>query len=163
MSTSSCISTSSICRAACRIQNDDVVAVVLGVCQRLLGDLRRLCTRQGEHGGTRLLAHHLQLIDGRRAVDIAGHQHGAAALFDKVFCQLLRMGGFTIALQAASMRMVWPFLMMSLGASSPPIRATSSSLTILTTCWAGVRLLHDLLAHGALRDLGRRSLRQPCS
>ena len=40
-----------------------------------------------------------------------------------------------------SMMMVWPlFLMTRRGASSPPIRATSSSLTILTTCWAGVRL-----------------------
>jgi len=40
-----------------------------------------------------------------------------------------------------SMMTVWPlFLMFRRAASLPPMRATSSSLTILTTCWAGVRL-----------------------
>ena len=40
-----------------------------------------------------------------------------------------------------SMMIVWPlFLMFRRAASLPPIRATSSSLTILTTCCAGVRL-----------------------
>ena len=43
-------------QAACRIQNNDVVAVVLGVCQCLTGDLRRLCAGQGEHRCTGLLA-----------------------------------------------------------------------------------------------------------
>jgi signal recognition particle subunit SRP54 len=38
-------------------------------------------------------------------------------------------------------KIVWPlFLMFRRAASLPPMRATSSSLTILTTCWAGVRL-----------------------
>ena len=57
------------------------------------------------------------------------------------------------------MRMVWPlFLMMSLGASSPPIRATSSSLTILTTCWAGVRLSMTSWPMARSETLAQKSL-----
>ena len=85
-------------QAACGIQNDDVVAVVSGVRQCLAGDLRRLCAGQGEHRRTGLFAHHLQLVNSSGAVDIAGHQHGAAALLDVKLGKLCRVGGFTVAL-----------------------------------------------------------------
>jgi len=70
-----------------KIVNEELVALMGG------SEAARL-NRQREHRCARLFTHHLQLIDGRRAVNIAGHQHGAAALFDKVLCQLCGVGGF---------------------------------------------------------------------
>ena len=45
--------------------------------------------------------HHLQLLDGGGAVDVAGHQKGPFALLLKVVGQLGAVGGFTGALEAA--------------------------------------------------------------
>ena len=39
-------------------------------------------------------------------------------------------------------------------AAWPPIRAVSSSLTILTTIWAGGEAFHDLASHRPLGDGG---------
>ena len=40
----------------------------------LLGDLHRVGLTHLKHRDSSLFAHHLQLLDGGRAVDIAGHQ-----------------------------------------------------------------------------------------
>ena len=109
--------------------------------QRLFGDDRRLFAVQRKDRCPGLFSHDLQLVDGGRAVDIAGHQHGAAALLDEVFGQLGGVGRFTIALQAAEhndgLALVLDDQLRGFLAAH---QAISSSLTILTTCWAGVRL-----------------------
>ena len=68
-------------QSACGIQNHNVVAVVTRTGQRLLGDHRGLFGAHGKHRHMDLLAQHLQLINGGRAVHIAGNQQRAAAFF----------------------------------------------------------------------------------
>ena len=136
------------------IQDHDVIAVILGVCQRLLCNFRRLCARQREHRCARLFAHHLQLIDGRRAVNIAGHQHRAAALFDKVLCQLCGVGGFTVALQAAEhddrLALV---LDVQAGRLAAAHQGNQLFVDDLDHLLCRGQAFHDLLTHGALGHL----------
>ena len=128
--------------------------------QGLLGDLRGLGTRQGEDRGTRLLAHHLQLIDRGGAVDIAGHQHGAAALLDEVFGQLGGVGRFTIALQTAEhddgLALVLDDQLRGFLAAHQGNQLLIDNLDHLL---GGGQALHDLLPHRAFRDLGAELLR----
>ena len=141
-------------QAACGIQNHDVVAVVLGVCQRLTGDLRRLCAGQGEHRRTGLFAHHLQLVNSSGAVDIAGHQHGAAALLDIELGKLCRVGGFAVALQAAEhddrLALVLDVQAGSFAAAHEGYQLLIDDLDHLL---GGGQTFHDLLTHGALGHL----------
>ena len=83
------------------IDDNDIVAVIVGVRKRLLHDLHRvgLSHLKNRHPG--LFAHHLQLLYGRRAVDIAGHQQGAFSLLPEHIRQLCAVGGLTASLQAA--------------------------------------------------------------
>ena len=124
------------------------------MCQRLLCNFRRLCARQREHRCARLFAHHLQLIDSRRAVNIAGHQHGAAALFDKVFCQLCGMGGLTIALQTAEhddgLALV---LDVQAGRLAAAHQGNQLFVDDLDHLLGRGQALHDLLTHSALGHL----------
>ena len=83
------------------VEDDDVVAVVLGVAQGFFGDLHRVALTHLKDRDPGLFAHHLQLFDGRRAVDVAGHQQRAVPLAFEQFAQLARVGGFARALQAA--------------------------------------------------------------
>ena len=72
-----------------------------GPGQRLAGDLHRpLLHRGGEHRHPDLLAEHVQLLDGRRSVDVGRHQQGRAALRLQLFGQLRGGGGLARALQA---------------------------------------------------------------
>ena len=127
--------------------------------QRLFGNFRRLCARQREHRSTRLLAHHLQLIDSSRAVNVAGHQHGAAALFDEVFCKLCSVGGLTIALQAAEhddrLALV---LDVQAGCFAAAHQSDQFFVDDLDHLLGGSQAFHDLLAHGALGHLGAEVL-----
>ena len=83
------------------IDDQHVPAVVPGVLDGLLGSLDGILGALLEHGHLHLLAHHLQLLDGRRAVDVAGGQHGLLALLGQVAGQLGGHGGFARALKAA--------------------------------------------------------------
>ena len=141
-------------QTACRVQNDDIVAIVPGVCQRLAGDLRRLCAGQGEHRRTGLLAHHLQLVNSRRAVDIAGYQHGAASLLDIKLGKLCRVGGFTVALQAAEHNDRLPLVLdVQAGGFAAAHEGYQLLIDDLDHLLGGGQALHDLLTHGALGHL----------
>ena len=141
------------------IQDHNVVAVIPGVGQRLAGDLRGLGTRQREHRRTCLPAHDLQLVDGGGAVDIAGHQHGAAALLNEVFGKLGCVGRFTVALQAAEHD---DGLTLVLDDQAGGFLAAHQGNELLVDdldhLLGGGQALHDLLTHGALGDLGTEIL-----
>ena len=68
---------------------------------RLFGDLHRVALPHLKDGDARLFPHDLELVDRRRAVDVAGDEQRALALVFKVQRQLGGMGGLTGALQAA--------------------------------------------------------------
>ena len=137
------------------IQNHDVVAVVLCVGDGLLGDDLGLFGAHGEHRNTRLLAHHLQLIDGRRAVDIAGHQQRAMALFEEPFAQLGGVGGFTVTLQTAEHehrgRLGFDVDAYGLVAAH---ELGEGFVYDLDDLLGGGQAFHNLLAHGPLGDPG---------
>ena len=83
------------------IQDHHVVAVVLRVTDSLLRDLDRILGTHFKDRHAGFLADDLQLVDRRRAVDIAGDQHGTVILRLEHFGELCRVGGFTGTLQAA--------------------------------------------------------------
>ena len=83
------------------VQEHQVVAVLLGVGDSRLGDVHRVGLSHLEHGDVQLLAHHLQLLDGGGAVDVAGTQQGALALLAlHETRQLGAVGGLARALKA---------------------------------------------------------------
>src|SRR5699024_8047984 len=51
--------------------------------------------------GADLFADDLELLDGRRAVNVAGDEERAVALFLKIAGELCRVGGLAAALEAA--------------------------------------------------------------
>jgi len=61
------------------IQKDQVIAVFPGVGHSGFGDVHRVGLTHLEHRDVQLLSHHLQLMDGGGAVDVAGGQQGALA------------------------------------------------------------------------------------
>ena len=82
------------------IQQDGVVAVVLGVVYRMLGNLYRIYLAQGEHRDPQLVAHHLQLSNGRGTVYVTGNQQGALAhTVFQVACQFGAVGSFAGTLE----------------------------------------------------------------
>ena len=88
-------------QASGSIQDDDVVAVVLGVLDCVFGNLHRT---DGAHLKDRcidLCSDYLQLLDSSRAVNVTGNQQRAFALLAEHPCQLCRVGGLTGTLQAA--------------------------------------------------------------
>ena len=127
--------------AAGGVQEHHVVAVVPGVFDGLLGNVHGIGLSHLENGNIQLLAHHLQLGDGGGTVYVAGHQQGALAeLAAHQARQLGAVGGFTGALKAHHHHHGGTLDKGESLALVPPISCTSSSLTILTICWAGVRL-----------------------
>ena len=82
------------------VQEHQVVAVLLGVSHRFLGDGHRIDLPHLEHRNVQLRTHHFQLLDGSGTVHITGHQQGSAALFaPKEVGQLGSVGGLTSALE----------------------------------------------------------------
>ena len=139
-------------QAAGGIDDDIVVAVVLGVAHSLLGGEHRVLGAPLEHRGPGLLPHHLQLFDSRGAVDVAGHQQGAVALGLQLVGQLGGVGGFTGALQAAHHddgRRVG-------GHFQPLLAAAHQAGQLLVDDFddhlGGGEALHHLAAHGAVGD-----------
>ena len=83
-----------------RVQEHQVVAVLLGVCHRFLGDGHRVDLPHLEHRDVQLCAHHFQLLDGSGTVHVAGHQQRSAALLTpEEVGQLGGVGGLTSALE----------------------------------------------------------------
>ena len=146
-------------QAAGGIKDDDVIAVVLRVGQRLFGDDRRLFAVQRKDRCPRLFAHDLQLVNGGGAVDIARHQHGAAALLDEILGKLGRVGGFTVALQAAEhddgLALVLDDQLLGFLAAHQRNELFVDDLDDLL---GRGQALHDLLPHGSFGDLGAEVL-----
>ena len=87
-------------QAACRIDDDDIIGMALGIRQSLFGDSHGICALgHGENRQPQLLTHHLQLLDSSRAVDICCHQQGTLALFLQGQAQLAGRSGLAGALQ----------------------------------------------------------------
>ena len=141
-------------QAACGIQNHNVIAVILCVGHRLLGDNLGLLGAQRKDWDTGLLTHHLQLLNGGRAVDIAGNQQRAAALTAVILAKLCGVGGFTVALQAAhhqhGLALVFQAQDFRLIAAHEVGQLFIDDFDNLL---GGGQAFHDLLPHGALRNL----------
>ena len=83
-------------QAAGGIEDDYVVAVVLGVLDSGFGDFNGVFGAHFKHGHARLFADDLQLVDSRGTVDVAGYEHRTAVLlFFEHFGELCGVGGFT--------------------------------------------------------------------
>src|SRR5699024_11746348 len=83
------------------VEDNDVVAVVFGVLDRVFGDLHRADGSHLKDGGVHLCADHLQLLNRSRTVDVTGDQQRAASLLAEHFGKLCRVGGLTGTLQTA--------------------------------------------------------------
>ena len=88
-------------QAAGGVEDNDVVAVVFGMLDRVFGDLHRADGSHLKDGGVHLCADHLQLLNRGRTVDVAGDQQRAASLLAEHFGKLCRVGGLTGTLQTA--------------------------------------------------------------
>ena len=88
-------------QAAGGVDNQHIPLVVAGVIDSFPGGFHRILGTLFKHGHLHLLAHHLQLLDGGRTVNVTGGQHGLFALLRQIPGQLGGHGGFARALQAA--------------------------------------------------------------
>ena len=89
-------------QAAGRINDDKVVAVILGVAHRLAADLHRFFLGAAlKHRHTHARTQHLQLLDGGRAVHVGGHEQRPVALALEHEGQLGTVRRLAGALQAA--------------------------------------------------------------
>ena len=134
--------------------------MILRIRHCLLRDDLGLFGAEGEHRHTGLLAHHLQLLNGGGAVDIAGDQQRAAALAAIIFAELCGVGGLAVALQAAhhqhGLALVFQAQILRLIAAHEVGKFLIDDLDDLL---GGGQALHDLLAHSTLGDLGAEVFR----
>ena len=78
-----------------------ILVMRLGVLQRGVGNIDRLLRAIGrEKIDTNLRRKQLELLDGRRSIDVARDQQDFFLLFQQQLCQLTRGGGLARALQA---------------------------------------------------------------
>ena len=87
-------------QAARRVEEDEVAAELLRVGYAGLGYLHGVALAHLEDGDAQLLAHGLQLLYGRRAVHVAGHEQRALALLFHERRQLCAVRRLARALQA---------------------------------------------------------------
>ena len=87
-------------QAACRVEKDDVVAVLLCVLYGGLGYIHGVCLPHLEHRNVKLRADRLQLLYRGWAVYIASGEQRALALLLHVACELCAVRGLARALQA---------------------------------------------------------------
>ena len=88
-------------QAARGVDNQHVAAVAARVLNGLQRRLDRVLRAVLIDRHVHLLTHHLQLLDGGRAVDVARGQQGLFARLLQVVGQLGGHGGLACALQAA--------------------------------------------------------------
>ena len=148
------ISTSSMCRRPAVSNNHNIVAIVLCMasppCGRFSPDFPVPISNTGTSS---LSANHLQLLDGRRPVDITRPPAAAAVpAFSTWSASLPEVGGFTGTLQAAHHddgRGLGGDI--DTGLFTPPISAVSSSLTILMTMLSRGQALQHLASRRRVR------------
>ena len=147
-------------QAARGVDDQDVLALRLGPVERPAGDVDRVAVGALlVDVGADLRADLDELVDRGRAVDVAGGDRDRRAV-------LARAGsGRAWRVAVVLPEPCRPAMRITVGgrgenvtpADAPPIRAASSSLTILTTCWPGLSWPSDVGAEAALLD-GRREL-----
>jgi hypothetical protein len=98
---------------------------------------------RGEDRHPGALADDLELGDGVGALQVGGHEQRGVALVLEPLPSLPASVVLPEPCRPASMMTVGGCL-ANASAGLPPRMPTSSSLTILTTCWAGVERLADL-------------------
>ena len=81
------------------IQNDDIIAVILGKLERFLCNNLGCNLSHFEHLHTGTLTDHLQLIDCGRTIDVTGNQQWIVPLLFQILCQFCCMRSFTGTLQ----------------------------------------------------------------
>ena len=86
-------------QAAGGIDDHHVVAVGLGLFDRVPGNLDGVLDLLTVDGNIRLLAEHLELLDSGRSLQIVGDHQRMAALADQIAAQLGGRGGFATALE----------------------------------------------------------------
>ncbi len=87
-------------QASRRVDDHDVLAGGAGLAQRPIGDLDRIAFGALLiDPGSGSLAHRDQLLDGRRALRVAGHQRGPLSILDEVLGELRAGGGLARALE----------------------------------------------------------------
>ena len=106
-------------------------------------------------GDVELTADDLQLRDGGGTVHVAGHEQRALA--ELAAHEPRELGSRSSSYQRPagrpSSRRWVPWRRWRFCALEPPMSFVSSSLTIFTTCWAGVRLSSTSAPTAALGDL----------
>ncbi len=126
-------------QAAGGIEEDHVVAVVDGV-RRPPWRYRPGSSAPSRRQARRAVADDLQLLDGGGTVDVAGGEQRLFALLFEGPASLAPLVVLPAPCRPTSMTTVGGCEPKVSFCVSPPMSAVSSSLTILTTFWAGVRL-----------------------
>ena len=88
-------------QAARCIEQHIVITLILGKFNRLTRNFHRVCRALFKHGHTRFFANHLELLDRRRAVNVARHEKRAIPLIFQHQAKLCAIGRFANTLQAA--------------------------------------------------------------
>ena len=130
------------------VDDDDVEVLGLGLGEagsrhrdgitgcRIVGPFNGPCVG-GEDLDTGPLADDLELVDGTGTLQVAGNEQRRIPLILKPFRELSGKRRLTRPCRPASMITVGGVLENASWRVSPPRMVISSSLTILTTCWAG--------------------------
>ena len=87
-------------QAACRVEEDHVVAVAHSMGDGCLCDVNRVRLTHLKDGNPELFADNLQLPDGSRPVNVAGREQRIFVLLFKQACELCAVGRLARALQA---------------------------------------------------------------
>ena len=143
-----------ILQAAGGIENNDVVAIVSCMAHRLVSDDLRFFGAHLKDRYPGLCAHRLQLIDGRRPVDVTGDQQRTVPILGKPFCQLCRMCGLARTLQAAQQNHCGG---RGLDAHPSALAAHEGAQLLvddLDNLLGWGEALHHLGTHGLFRDRG---------
>ncbi len=83
------------------IQDQDIIAVVPGMQDRLAGDFHRVALPHLKHRHAGLFTDDLQLLDRSRTIDVTGCQQRTLAALLEIPGQLGTVGGLTGTLKAA--------------------------------------------------------------
>ena len=88
-------------QTARRIENDDIVVVILRVFHALHGDIDRVDLTEIKDRDLRLSADDLELVDRGRTVNVTGDEQRMMTVLFELLCELGAVRRFTGALQAA--------------------------------------------------------------
>ena len=141
-------------QAACRVDDDGIVAHRTGVVYRLLRRLYGVLGALFKHFDARLAADHLQLVDGGGAVDIPRDEEGLFPLLFEKDGELAAQRGFARALQAAHHDdRGGPVCHFELGIGGAHQR---DELVVddLDDLLGGIEAFEDLLPHRLFGDVG---------